>query len=91
MIGKGGIGRVFLAKHKKTSFYYALKMIRKAEVKDVEQLAFSIKCHFFFNHPNLAQLYACFSDEKYIYLVMEICIDGSLSKYRKKIKNDEER
>jgi serine/threonine protein kinase len=62
MIGKGGIGRVFLAKHRNTGFYFALKIIKKADVKDIDQLAFGIKCHFLLNHPNLAQLYACFSD-----------------------------
>lgn len=35
MIGKGGIGRVFLVKHKMTGFHYALKIIKKSEVKDV--------------------------------------------------------
>ena len=62
MIGKGGIGRVFLSKHRKTGFYYALKVIKKVEVKDVNQLAFSIKCHFLLIHNNIAQLYACFCD-----------------------------
>lgn len=62
MIGKGGVGRVYIAKNRKTGFYYALKIIKKADVKDVDQLAFGIKCHFLFNHPNMAQLYACFYD-----------------------------
>lgn len=70
MIGKGSIGRVFLAKHKKTSFYFALKIIKKSEVKDVNQLSLGIKCHAFLNHPNIAQLYACFYDKDYIYLLM---------------------
>jgi serine/threonine protein kinase len=62
MIGKGSIGRVFLVEHIKTNFYYALKVIKKKEVQDINQLIFGIKCHCFFNHPNLAQLYACFGD-----------------------------
>jgi serine/threonine protein kinase len=66
-------------------------MIKKSEVKDLPQLIFSIKGHFLLSHPNLAQLYACFCDENSIYLLMELCGDGNLSKYRKKIKNDEDR
>lgn len=62
MIGKGGIGRVFMSKHRKTGFYYALKVIKKIDVKDVDQLAFGIKCHFLLTHNNIAQLYACFCD-----------------------------
>jgi serine/threonine protein kinase len=33
MLGKGSIGRVYLARHIKTSFYYALKKIVKNEIK----------------------------------------------------------
>ncbi len=35
MLGKGSIGRVFLVKHIATNFYYALKIIKKKEVKDI--------------------------------------------------------
>jgi len=49
----------------------------------MDQLILSIKGHFFLDHPNLAKLYSCFGDEEYLYLVMELCVDGSLAKYKK--------
>lgn len=41
--------------------------------------------------PHIAQIYACFSDELSIYLVMELSVDGNLSSYRKFMKSDMEK
>lgn len=62
MLGKGSLGKVYMARHKQTLFHFALKKIFKTDIKDKEQFIFGVKCHFFLNGPHLVQLYACFSD-----------------------------
>lgn len=91
MLGKGSIGRVYLVRHFKTNFYFALKKITKSEVKDINQFILGVKCHFFMNSPHIVQLYGCFSDSENIYLLMELCVDGNLAKEKKIMRHDEER
>lgn len=57
-------------------------------MKDLKQFSLSIKSHILFHHPHIAELYACFNDQEHIYLLMELCTDSNLSKYKKKIKAD---
>jgi serine/threonine-protein kinase ULK/ATG1 len=42
-------------------------------------------------HPNIVQLFEHFSSSRYIYLVLEICPGGDLSKFIKKCQRVEER
>jgi serine/threonine protein kinase len=62
MLGRGSVGRVYLARHCATNCYFALKKIAKSEVKDIKQFCYGIKCHMFLSSPHIVQLYACFSD-----------------------------
>ena len=64
----------------------ALKRIDKAKIhhKLVIQLIREIKIQTFPNHPNIVKLYTFFSDERYIYLVMELCCSGQLYGFLRK-------
>jgi len=64
----------------------AIKRIDKTNIdhKLVIQLIREIKLQSFLNHPNIVKLYAFFSNEKYIYLVMELCCSGQLYSFLKK-------
>lgn len=71
-LGEGKFGTVFLAKHIKSNFICALKKIPET-IEDnciIEQLIREIKIHSFLDHPNIAQLYTFFMENKHIYLVM---------------------
>ena len=85
------MGKVYLARHLKTGCYYAIKKVVKCEILDRDQFCLSVKSQIFFNDPHIAQIYACFSDELSIYLVMELCLDGNLINYRKVMRHDSER
>jgi serine/threonine protein kinase len=32
-------------------------------------------------HPNIVELLNCFSDERYVYLILELCSNGDLEHY----------
>ena len=79
-LGSGKFGEVFVAKHKKTSFICALKRIPKSNMDQrlIVQLIREIKIQSFLSHPNIVKLYTFFADEKFIYLVQELCYSGQL-------------
>ena len=54
------------------------------EVKN--QLIYEIKIQSFLDHPNIVKLYAFFSDQEHIYLVMELCTSGHLFDLLRSIK-----
>jgi serine/threonine protein kinase len=75
-------------RHRKTGLLFALKRIDKFKIdrKLVIQLIREIKIQSYLNHPNIVKLYTFFSDERYIYLVMELCYSGELYTFLKKKK-----
>lgn len=75
-------------RHIKTGLFFALKRIDKFKIdrKLVIQLIREIKIQSYLNHPNIVKLYTFFSDERYIYLVMELCYSGELYTFLKKKK-----
>ena len=52
-----------------------------------------IKVHIQLKHPSVLQLYNCFEDENYVYLVIELCHNGELNRFlktkQKKLKEPE--
>jgi calcium-dependent protein kinase len=48
------------------------------EMKFISQLIREIKIQSYLDHPNIVQLYAFFSDEDYLYLVLELCFGGNV-------------
>jgi len=42
----------------------------------VDQFIREVKIQIYFNHPNIVKMYGCFSDEKYIYILLEAAMDG---------------
>ena len=91
MLGKGSVGKVYTARHILTNTRYALKKVVKAEVTDVKQFCLGVKCQLFFKNPHLTQVYAVFHDSAHIYMLLELCVDGSLKNHRKTMKTDYER
>jgi aurora kinase A len=44
----------------------------------ISQLIREIKIQSYLDHPNIAQLYCCFSDDQNLYLMMEVCCGGNI-------------
>jgi len=85
-IGKGGAGKVFLVRQKDSGKLYAMKVIQKFSILDLES---SIRHAVDERHvleliqglPFLLQLEHAFQTKDNLYLVSEFCSNGDLSRY----------
>jgi serine/threonine protein kinase/Ca2+-binding EF-hand superfamily protein len=59
-------------------FRRAIKVIKKGNVSELSQLDVEIQAMQMLRHPAVVRLYNVDSDERYIYLEMELCGGGSL-------------
>lgn len=81
LVGEGGFGKVYAAKHKRTGEIVAIKTLQKDTLKDQEALQLEVAFLKQADHPNTVRYYEAFEDADKIYLVMEMCTGGSLSEY----------
>ena len=58
-------------------------------MKVEEHLLREIKIQSFLKHRHLTSLYGFFSDENYVYLILELMPDGSIMQVKKKRKISE--
>ena len=77
-IGEGGFGEVYMAKHKKTEELRAIKKIRKKKIHDLTYFENEVMALKLADHPNIIKLYELYQDDKYVYLVQELCTGGSI-------------
>lgn len=77
-IGKGSYGSVRRAKNRSTGLLRAVKAILKKRLHDPACLAREIDIMKSLDHPNVIKLYETFEDNRYVYLVMELCTGGEL-------------
>jgi len=83
LLGKGSFGEVYLVKHKSTNRYFALKIMQKAKIisRDLLKYILSEKNVMITNrHPFIVNLYCAFQTRFYLFLVMDYCPGGDLSK-----------
>lgn len=75
IIGKGNFGVVVKAEDKITGQIRAVKIINKARIVeeqiDLETVANEFNVLMTLDHPNIVRLYEVYTDQKYIYFVME--------------------
>uniref|UniRef100_A0A7S1X9M4 non-specific serine/threonine protein kinase n=1 Tax=Compsopogon caeruleus TaxID=31354 RepID=A0A7S1X9M4_9RHOD len=80
-IGKGAFGEVKLVRKKDTGEYYAMKVLRKADMtrEDQKKHAWSER-HVLVevDHRNVCRLFYSFQDQESLYLVMEFLAGGDM-------------
>jgi aurora kinase len=80
-LASGAFGEVYLARHQKTKFVVALKILPK-EIHNTDEskidLINEIKTQTSLRHPNILQMYGYFHDKINVYLIMEYAPGGSL-------------
>ena len=77
-IGSGGFSRCLQVKNKTTGLLYACKELPKKKLSDLEGLMREVNLMIQLDHPNIIKLYEVYENEKYIYLIMELCTGGEL-------------
>ena len=77
-LGKGSYGRVKLAKLKGTNLKWAIKVIEKSKVRNVEWFKVEVEIMMKLDHPNILRLMDYFEDVHFVYLVLELCSGGEL-------------
>eukprot|EP00188_Purpureofilum_apyrenoidigerum_P000186 Plantae.Rhodophyta-Purpureofilum_apyrenoidigerum.ctg10717.p1 GENE.Plantae.Rhodophyta-Purpureofilum_apyrenoidigerum.ctg10717~~Plantae.Rhodophyta-Purpureofilum_apyrenoidigerum.ctg10717.p1 ORF type:complete len:526 (-),score=107.24 Plantae.Rhodophyta-Purpureofilum_apyrenoidigerum.ctg10717:1135-2682(-) len=85
-IGKGGMGAVFLVRHKETGERLAMKVLKRYTIEDSgksmrraldERLVLEMAA----GHPFIVELKYAFQTEKNLYMVTEFCAGGDLHDY----------
>ena len=80
-MGSGSFGKVFLGENKADKeLKVAIKVISKSKLseEDIEALHMEVAILQKVDHPNIVKYYETYEDEKFIYLVMELCPGGEL-------------
>ncbi|XP_028657483.1 serine/threonine-protein kinase PLK4 isoform X1 [Erpetoichthys calabaricus] len=89
ILGKGSFASVHRAKCLSTDQEVAIKMIDKALMHKkgmVQRVRNEVEIHCQLKDPSILELYSFFEDEKYVYLVLEMCENGEMTRYLKKRK-----
>uniref|UniRef100_A0A6J0SLD0 Serine/threonine-protein kinase PLK4 n=1 Tax=Pogona vitticeps TaxID=103695 RepID=A0A6J0SLD0_9SAUR len=90
LLGKGSFAGVYRAVSLKTGLEVAIKMIDKKamhKVGMVQRVQNEVKIHCQLKHPSILELYNYFEDSNYVYLILEMCHNGEMSRYLKTRKN----
>lgn len=77
-IGSGAYARALKLQNKSTEQFFACKELKKAKLTDIESFNQEIDLLGQLDHPNIIKLYEIYENEKYVYLVMELCTGGEL-------------
>ena len=89
-IGKGGYGKIYLAKNKNDNKEYAIKYISKKKMQsmglDPSVVKREIDIHIRITHPHIIKLYSYLDDRNNYYLALEYAANGSLYQYIQKKK-----
>ena len=94
-IGRGGYGKIYLAKNTKDNKEYAIKYISKEKMKQVgvdgSVIQREIDVHIRINHPRIIKLHSFLEDKYNYYLALEYAPNGNLYQYIQKKKGMQER
>ena len=88
-LGTGSFGRVHLVQSKVNKHYYALKVLKKAEIvklKQVEHTNNERAILISIQHPFIVNLWGSFQDYANLYMVMDFVPGGELFSFLRKSK-----
>lgn len=80
-LGKGKLGKVYCAKHKKSGFICAIKVMAKHDLvllRLKENFRREIEIQKGLVHPQISRLYGFFFDQTNVYLILEYAVHGEL-------------
>ena len=77
-LGKGGYGKVYEVKNKKTGELRACKHLSKLNIKNLDKLRREIEILKKMDHPNIIRIYEVYESERSLYIVMEECKGGEI-------------
>lgn len=84
VIGRGGFGKVFQVRHKKTKEIYAMKVLSKADIKrrnQIERTRTERQVLATINHPFIIRLAYAFHSPQKVYMVMDFMHGGDFFTY----------
>ena len=88
-LGKGGFARVYSIQEVKTEEIFAAKQVRKSNLEkrnSQKKLMQEIRVHENLNHPHVVKFKKYFHDDNFVYLLLELCKNTSLSQLMKNRK-----
>ena len=88
-LGKGGFGKVKIAKNKKTGKYFALKLLNKGDIiksQQVDHVYNENFVHSQLSHPFIVHFEGLAQDTRYLYLVLELINGGELFTYLRSVE-----
>uniref|UniRef100_A0A4W4EL86 Serine/threonine-protein kinase PLK4 n=1 Tax=Electrophorus electricus TaxID=8005 RepID=A0A4W4EL86_ELEEL len=83
LLGKGSFACVYRAKSVNTGLEVAIKMIDKKAMHKagmVQRVINEVEIQCRLKHPSILELYNYFEDSNYVYLVLEMCHNGEMSR-----------
>ncbi|KAF2185636.1 kinase-like protein [Zopfia rhizophila CBS 207.26] len=86
-LGNGKFGRVFLARHRATSYICALKVLSKDQIiseGEGKLVGRELEIHSNLSHPSILRFLAWFHDEGSVYTILEYAYGGNLFSSLKK-------
>ena len=89
IIGRGGMGAVFKAQHRKLKTFRALKILKSDLINDQKfVLRFEREARVMarLDHPNVLKVYEFFQESKYLVLVMEFLTGETLAERLKRLR-----
>ncbi|XP_068195654.1 serine/threonine-protein kinase PLK4 isoform X2 [Antennarius striatus] len=89
LLGKGSFACVYRAKSVKSGLEVAIKTIDKKAMHKagmVQRVTNEVEIQCRLKHPSILELYNYFEDSNYVYLVLEMCHNGEMSRYLKERK-----
>jgi len=85
-LGEGSYGSVYKVVCILTRQERAMKIIKKVDVTDEENVFAELEVLKRLDHPNILKLYEVFEEEDFFYVVTEFCEGGEVLKSLKKYK-----
>ncbi|KAJ8271640.1 hypothetical protein COCON_G00104990 [Conger conger] len=86
LLGRGSFACVYRAKSANTGLEVAIKTIDKKAMQKagmVQRVSNEVEIQCRLKHPSILELYNYFEDSNYVYLVLEMCHNGEMSRYLK--------